>query len=347
MSDKPRPGRRTVLGTLGLAAAAGLGTMPVGEAAARERTQPRRHPQRRVVLITGCSSGFGHLTALTLARAGHRVFASMRHRYTRNAGPAAALLKTARREGLALEVVEIDITDERSVEHGVRRVRRRAGRIDVLFNNAGIFSPAVLETLTVEELKKSFDTNLFGHLRMNRAVLPLMRDQGEGLVVQMTTALGRFVLPFMGSYIGAKWALEAMTESCRYELAPFGVEFVIVEPGAYLTGLLDNGARYYRQYLDGLSREDARRRRAYGELAERAEAQLLPDGASPEPQEIADAVALMVRTPHGERPIRLAGPGFGFLDELNALSQGVAAEAIRGSGWDDLLSIAPAPAPAS
>jgi NAD(P)-dependent dehydrogenase (short-subunit alcohol dehydrogenase family) len=335
-----RMSRRAVIGTgAGLGVAAGLGAVPIWQAAAEERAQSAP-PDPRVVLITGCSSGFGYLTALTLARAGHRVFASMRHSRTANAGPARELARYARDEELALDVVDIDITDEGSVDRGVRRVRQRAGRIDVLLNNAGTFYPAVLETLTTEDVKAAFETNVFGHLRMNRAVLPAMREQGEGLVVQMTTALGRFVLPFMGPYVAAKWAMEALAETGRYELSRFGVEFTIVEPAAYRTDFLQpNGQRYYQRYLHGLSRSDARRRAAYGELAERAEAHLETGRERLEPQEIADAVAGLVRAPRGERPIRLAGPGMEFLNELNESSEGVARGALAGRGWEDLLEL--------
>lgn len=174
---------------------------------------------------------------MALARAGHRVFASMRNTRTTNAKAARELRGLATAERLPLEIVDIDIRDDRSVESGVARVRQRAGRIDVLVNNAGIFYPAILETLTIADLRDVFETNVFGHLRMNRAVLPAMREQGEGLVVQITTALGRFVFPFMGAYVGSKWAMEALTEVSRSELRRSGIDFVIVEPGARARGL--------------------------------------------------------------------------------------------------------------
>jgi NAD(P)-dependent dehydrogenase (short-subunit alcohol dehydrogenase family) len=334
--------RRSVIGgAVGLGVAAGLGIVPISQAAAAERGQESRHPDRKTVLITGSSSGFGYLTALTLARAGHQVFASMRHTRTRNASARRDLETIARREGLDIDVIDLDVRHEQSVDQAVRRVLRRAGKIDVLYNNAGTFAPAVLETLTVDDVKESFETNVFGHLRVNRAVLPSMREHGEGLVVQMTTALGRFVLPFMGPYVGAKWAMEAMAESSRYELSRFGVEFVIVEPGAYRTNFLEpNGRRYYDEYLRGLSRDDARRREAYGELAERAEAHLELGRESLESQEIADAIASVVRAPRGERPLRLIGPGMeGFLAEMNELTEGVARGAMTGRGWEDLLEL--------
>lgn len=287
------------------------GTAALGVTAALPATSAAAGGSR-VVLITGTSSGFGLLTALTLARAGHRVFASMRNTRSANAGVAKRLRAIARQESLALQVLDIDIRDDRSVEAGVRRVAHRAGRIDVLVNNAGIFSPAVMETLSVDDLRDFFDTNVFGHVRMNRAVLPLMRRQSDGLVVQVTTVLGRLVLPFMGAYVASKWAMEAITETSRYELSRFGVDVVIVEPGEYQTDLVDpNGVANYRRYLRRLTPDNARRRREYGDLARRAETHLLeqPGPPDPPPQQVADAIAQLVRTPRGQRPIRLWGPG--------------------------------------
>jgi NAD(P)-dependent dehydrogenase (short-subunit alcohol dehydrogenase family) len=328
--------RRTVLGG---ALAAGLGTVPIAQAAAAERSAGRPHPDRKVVLITGTSSGFGWLTALTLARAGHHVFASMRNTWTSNAGAAKRLRRIADDERLALEVIDIDVRNDWSVEHGVRQVVRRAGRIDVLVNNAGVFYPALLETLTIDDIREVFETNVFGHLRMNRAVLPTMREQGSGLVVQLTTALGRFVFPFMGSYVGSKWAMEAMTEVSRYELRKLGVDVVIVEPGAYNTDLVDpNGVAYYRRYLRELSSEDAGRREEYGELARRVEVHLVEEPDLPDSQEIADAIAGLVRTPSEQRPVRLLGPGVdGLIGELTEVHAQLQRDVMEGSGFGDLL----------
>ncbi|MGH2716831.1 MAG: SDR family oxidoreductase, partial [Thermoleophilaceae bacterium] len=227
-------------------AAAGQSAHPRGR-----RTDPGRG--RKVVLITGTSSGFGRLTALMLAREGHEVYASMRHLQHRNAAAGRELRRVARTERLTLDVVDIDIRRERSVESGVRQVLRRAGRIDMLVNNAGIFYPALLETQTVAQIQEVFDTDVFGQLRMNRAALPTMRDQGEGLVVQITSGVGRIAFPFQGAYNGAKWAMEAMAQASRYELSQSGVDVVIVEPAAYPTDFIDNARIYYRNYLRRLS----------------------------------------------------------------------------------------------
>jgi NAD(P)-dependent dehydrogenase (short-subunit alcohol dehydrogenase family) len=326
-----RISRRSVVGgALALGAAtAGLGA----PAASGHRAQ-----RRKVVLITGTSSGFGRLTAVHLARAGHEVFASMRDTRGANAPAALDLRTTARRESLALHVVDIDIRDEESVDRGVRRVRDRAGHIDVLVNNAGIFYPAILETLTVRDLNSIFETNVYGHLRMNRAVLPLMRKAGDGLVVQITTALGRLVLPFMGGYVASKWAMEALTEISRYELARLGVDVVIVEPGAYNTDLvIPNGVRYYRDYLRRLSRDDERRRTEYGELAERVETHLTEEPGAPDPQQVADTIAQVIGTPRGQRPLRVWGPGnLPEWEALNTTAARIQNDLLTFAGFGDL-----------
>jgi NAD(P)-dependent dehydrogenase (short-subunit alcohol dehydrogenase family) len=331
--------RRAVLGgALVTSAAAGLGGMSISQTSATERAEPSRHPDRKVALITGTSSGFGWLTSLTLARAGHHVFASMRYPRTTNAGPARELREFAKAERLALDVIDIDVRDDHSVEYGVAQVLRHAGRIDILVNNAGIYYPALVETQTMADIRDMFETNLFGHLRMNRAVLPTMREQREGLIVQITSGLGRLVLPFMASYAGPKFALEAMTEVTRYELSTFGVDVVIVEPARYNTDFIDpNGIAYYRRYLRRLAPEDARRREEYGELAERLTPFLQELPEAPDNQEVADAVASIVRMPSQERPVRLLTPGQDHLVELNDLTEQVMRQRMEAAGFGDLL----------
>jgi NAD(P)-dependent dehydrogenase (short-subunit alcohol dehydrogenase family) len=326
--------RRTFLGgATALGAAALAPAIARGDAGERSR--------RDVALITGTSSGFGHLIALTLARAGYEVHASMRDLHSRNTMAAAALRGIARRERLELEVFEIDVRSERSVEHGVDRVLQRAGRIDVLVNNAGFFYPALLETLTVAQVQELFDTDVFGQLRMNRAALPAMRRRGSGLVVQVTSGVGRIAFPFQGAYNGAKWAMEAMAQVSRYELSQSGVDVVIVEPGAYPTDLIDNARIHYREYLRRLSPRDARRREEYGELARRVELEL-EEPSAPDPQEVADAVLELVRTPAGRRPLRtLVGAQVEPLAEINAVHQRIHDEIMGFAGYGDLIGVRP------
>jgi len=321
--------RRSVVGgALAFGAAAGLGTTASASGASR----------RKVVLLTGTSSGFGRLTAVRLARAGYEVFASMRDTRSANAPAATDLRDLARRESLHLHVVDIDVRDDESVERGVRRVTDRADRIDVLVNNAGVFHPAILETLTPRDLHTVFETNVYGHLRMNRAVLPSMRRAGDGLVIQVTTALGRLVLPFMGAYVASKWAMEALAEVSRYELSKLGVDVVIVEPGAYNTDLvIPNGVRYYRDYLNRLSRDDRRRRDQYGELAQRVETHLTEDPGAPDPQQVADTIAEVIATPRGQRPLRVWGRGNPpEWEALNTTAARIQTQLLEFAGFGDL-----------
>lgn len=340
--------RRSILGAatvLGVAVRGQpVGTDSSSAAPSMQAGQPhqREGRDRKVVLITGTSSGFGRLIALTLARLGYEVHATMRHLQHKNAAAARELKQLAHREGLALEAVDIDVRSERSVESGVERVLRRAGRIDVLVNNAGIFYPALLETQTIEQVQQVFETNVFGALRMNRAVLPSMRDQGGGLVVQMTSGVGRIAFPFQGAYNGSKWAMEAMAQVSRYELSQTGVDVVIVEPGAYDTDLVDpNGVALYRRYLRRLTPGNARRRTEYGDLARRVENELQEPPES-KPQEVADAVARLIRTPPGRRPLRtLVGGDTELIGDINAVHQRIQDQILQFAGYGDLISVQP------
>jgi NAD(P)-dependent dehydrogenase (short-subunit alcohol dehydrogenase family) len=346
--EQNRIGRRAMLGgavALGAAGFAGIGAAAASGAPAAGSTGPvdTRGETGKAVLITGTSSGFGRLTALALARAGQRVFASMRDSRSTNAAAARDLRGIADKERLALEVLDIDIRDEASVERGVRRVRERAGRIDVLINNAGTFYPALLETLTMGDIQEVFNTGVLGHLRMNRAVLPVMRGQRDGLIVQVTTALGRVVLPFAGAYSGAKWAIEALTEATRYEVSQLGVDVVIVEPGPYNTDFVDpNAVSYYRRYLRRLSSGDAERRDEYGELAKRVESHLVEEPEGNDPQEVVDTLVKLVQTPRGRRPLRTFGPGLPeHWAELNTAAARVQTELLEFNGMQDLAAVKP------
>ena len=193
---------------------------------------------KKVVVITGVSSGFGRLTAMFLARNGYRVFATMRGLSGRNAGAAEELRKLARDESLDLDAAEMDVTEDVSVEGCLRDVVHRAGRVDVLVNNAGFGYMGLLESFSLQQARRIFETNVMGPLRTIRAVLPHMHRQGEGLLIQVSSGAGRVVLPSMGLYCASKFALEALTESYRYELASAGIDSVSVEPGAYPTEIL-------------------------------------------------------------------------------------------------------------
>jgi len=248
------------------------------------------------VLITGTSSGFGHLTALTLARRGHQVFATMREPNGRNRERATALHKTA-----GIEVIELDVASDASVDAAVAATLRSVGYLDTVINNAGAATVGLNETITPMQLLRMLDTNVVGMQRVNRAVLPSMRERRSGLIVHVSSALGRVLFPVTGLYAATKWAVEALAETYRYELRACGVDISIVQPGAYPTEL---------GHGDG-SGADQARAKGYGQLAgaldgfiARAQAMRTDPGA-PDPQQVADALVRLVETPPGQRPARI------------------------------------------
>jgi NAD(P)-dependent dehydrogenase (short-subunit alcohol dehydrogenase family) len=256
----------------------------------------------KTVLITGTSSGFGRDTAETLHRAGHTVYASMRGVEGKNREAAEALGK------LGIKTVELDVCDDASVEAGVWRVLAEAGKIDVLVNNAGFASAGVTEAFTAEQAKAVFDTNVIGILRVTRAVLPAMRRQHDGLIINIGSVLGRVTFPFLGIYGASKFAVEALTDSLRYEVSQLGVEVVAVQPSAYPTNFLANV-----QTPAGTEVADS-----YGEVGR------IPDTIvktltstfegkdAPNPHDVAVAVAKLVSQSKGSRAARtVVGAPFG------------------------------------
>lgn len=187
---------------------------------------------QKIIFITGASSGFGRDTALTLAAAGHQVFAGMRDINGRNKEVA----NTLRNHGIT--PVALDVTCETTTQAAIQTVLEKSGgRLDVVINNAGIASAGVSETFTPEQLRDLFDVNVFGIQRVLRAVLPTLRKQGDGLIINTGSILGRVTFPFFGLYGASKFAVEAMTDSYRYELSQLGVDVVLVQPSAYPTNM--------------------------------------------------------------------------------------------------------------
>lgn len=293
-----------------------------------------------VTLITGSSSGFGNLSARTLAQNGFHVIASMRDIETKNAQAASDLLAFAEVYDLKIDVVEIDVDSDESVETGMADALSRVDSIDVLFNNAGISIPSPIE-LSMDAARRSFETNVFGQLRMLRAVAPGMRKNRSGLIIQMSSGLGRFVIPTSGIYCATKFAQEAMFESAAYELHPFGVELAIVQPSDYATDIKANSRRYLQETLDGLTAEDKARERAYAEHMKIAWRDL-EDTPTPPVQEVADIVLELATTPAGQRPLRqVAMPPelAAGVNELNANLEGVQSAILQGSGLGDWLTL--------
>ena len=254
-------------------------------------------PQPRSVLVTGCSSGFGELIARTLATHGMHVFATMRDIAARNAAPAERLRAWAQQAQVKLEVLELDVMSDSSVSAAVGQVLAAAGTIDVLVNNAGASAVGPIEAFSMAQIEGIVGLNAFGPIRVSKAVLPTMRARRAGLIVVISSTLGR-VLPGRGGlYPASKWATEGLAESLRYQVAPFGVDLTILEPGSYPTPA---GSK-------SIVADDPSITAAYAAVTPPPPP---PEPASddyvaPDPQEVADAVKQLVELPPGQRPLRL------------------------------------------
>jgi len=277
-----------------------------------------------VVLVTGAGSGFGRLIAETLARAGCRVFATMREAGGRNAAVAGEIEALAQSERLALHALELDVTDEDSVLRAVDAVIDEYGRIDVLVNNAGSGMVDLAETVTTAQAQSLFDTNFFGAVRMNRAVLPAMKRQGNGLLLHVSSGAGRLAIPAMSIYCASKFALEALAEVYRYELAGIGIDSVVLEPGAYPTPIMTKMARG----------EDTARRAGYGTMGGVPETVLASLASSrADPQDVADCVLRIIRTPAGQRQLRYrVSPTDSGVSRINAATDEAQAQLIEAFG---------------
>ena len=279
---------------------------------------------KHMVLITGSSTGFGRLIAETLARHGHTVFATMRDPEGRNAINSTEIRALAKRESLPLHVLELDVTDDASVDRAVRSTVEQAGRIDVAINNAGYGLVGLAEAVTVEQAQRIMNTNFFGSVRVNRAVLPFMRRQRNGLLMLISSGAGRVIIPSFGFYCASKFALEALAETYYYELAPQGIESVIVEPGAYQTPVFGNI----------VIAADEARTDTYGaanQIGPKVGAALT--AAAGNPQELADAVLQILETPVGHKKLRyrVSAADLG-VDEINALSEAVQSRLLEAFG---------------
>jgi NAD(P)-dependent dehydrogenase (short-subunit alcohol dehydrogenase family) len=266
--------------------------------------------EQQVVLITGVSSGFGRRMAETFLRAGDAVFAGLRDGSGRNAKARAEL------EALGAEVLELDVTSDAQVEAAVARVIERRGRIDVLINNAGIGLTGIAECSSLEQVRHVFETNYFGPLRLGRAVLPHMRQRKSGFILYMASIAGRAGLPGSAFYGGSKACLQILGEVQRYELASFGIDVSVIQPGVFATSIFDSIGHA----------DDVARVAEYGPIGEKpaqamAMAQQMTAAGTPDPQQVADAVFGLTRMPAGQRPLHVPiGDDAQALVPINALT---------------------------
>lgn len=254
----------------------------------------------KTILITGTSSGFGFDAAKYLAGKGHHVIASMRNVATSNAEAAAQLTSYAKENELKLDVVEIDVTSDASVNNAAENLPA----VDVLINNAGKGFGGPVEAFSSEQFLAQLDLNIVGTHRVSRAVLPGMREKGSGLIIQVSSIAGRLAFPGFGVYHASKWGLEGLSESMRYEMAPLGIDVVMVEPGPFSTS-----------FFGGMTlAEDESVASAYEHVNAFSEGfgnnvmQLFENDEAPtDPMIIVKIFEQLINTPDGERPLRTIG----------------------------------------
>lgn len=258
------------------------------------------------ILITGANGGFGSLTVKTLLSQGHSVVASMRSTETKNKEVAEELSQ------LGAKIVELDVTNEENVNAGVAKAIKLLDGLDVVINNAGVGVLGIQEQFTPEDLHWLFDINVFGVQRVNRAALPFLRNQRSGLLIHISSLLGRISLPFYGPYNASKWALEALAENYRVELSGFGVDSCIIEPGGYPTSFMSN----LMKPSDKLQNE------SYGEMANAPQHMFenfesaLANNPAQTPENVSDAIAKLINTPAGQRPMRTIVDNMGMGDYI-------------------------------
>lgn len=252
----------------------------------------------KIVFITGTSTGFGKLMAITLANAGHKVIAGMRGTNGKNAGPAKELAAIPN-----IAIAEIDVTSDSSVNNAISQTLATYGRIDVLINNAAVSGFGLLEGYTIEQVKQMFEVNFYGVLRTYQAVLPSMRKNKSGLIINITSGASGHTLPFMIPYLASKFGVESITEGMQDELKDYGIENVSIQPGVYPTemtngskaGLNADKPEVVAEYGDAATEKfNAIGGALFGKMAD----------FNMNPQTIADGVLALIDIPAGSRPLR-------------------------------------------
>ena len=268
----------------------------------------------KTIFITGTSTGFGKLMVITLSKAGHTVIAGMRGTKDKNEAAAKELSALSN-----VEVVDIDVTSDKSVKEAIESTLTRYGHIDVLVNNAGVAGFGLVEAYSIDEIKKLFEVNFYGVLRTYQAVLPGMRKAKSGLIINLTSGASGHALPFMGPYLASKFGVEAITEAIQDELSQFNIENVTIQPGVYPTEMNTGGKagipadkpEVAREY-DPVATEmfNAIGAGLFGKMAE----------FKMDPQVIADGVLNLINMEKGTRPLRYP---------LDAIAQGTDIEFIN------------------
>ncbi len=190
---------------------------------------------KRTVLVTGCSSGIGLATCHVLSRNNFMTYGTVR-----NLSKAKKIQDLMNRENLSLKILRLDVNDNQSIKLAIKKILNDTGRIDVLINNAGYGMFGPIEEITIQEIKKQFETNFFGAIRLIKAIVPIMRKQGNGTIVNISSMVGRFAVPLNSAYVSSKFAVEGLSESISFELEEFGIRVIVIEPGVVKSDFFHN-----------------------------------------------------------------------------------------------------------
>ncbi|RMB84977.1 SDR family oxidoreductase [Streptomyces shenzhenensis] len=290
-----------------------------------------------IVVITGASSGFGALTARTLADAGHTVYAGMRETHTRNAPQAQAAADYGAGHGVDLRAIELDVSSQTSVDTAINQVLGEQGRIDVLIHNAGHMATGPAEAFTPEQLAQLYDVNVLSTQRVNRAVLPHLRTAGRGLVIWVSSSSVKGgTPPYLAPYFAAKAAMDSLAVSYAAELARWGVETSIVVPGSFTSGT-NHFAHVGHPADTTTERQYETKHPGLIEQVAQKLAALAPDGA--DASLVSDEIARIVALPAGQRPYRVhVDPADDGSEEVSDIADRIRREFLTRVGLTDLLT---------
>jgi len=264
---------------------------------------PDEGARQKVAIVTGSSSGIGYATSLMLARKGFYTYAS-----ARNIDKSASLQSIANAESLPLKLIQLDVTDDSSAKDALEKIVLERGRIDVLVNNAGYALFGAFEDLSLDEIKAQFETNFFGVIRVTQHVLPIMRKQGGGVIVNVSSINGLIAFPVISAYVSTKFAIEGLSESIAYELEPFGIKVILIEPGVIGSNFM-KGSVLPKKALDPKS--------PYSELVQKVSVKTNSqheDKNATQPQEVANTIIQAISTEKPEFRYVVGNDAVGLLE---------------------------------
>lgn len=284
---------------------------------------------KKSIVVTGSSSGFGQKSVKDFADKGYQVFATMRGPEGKN-----AIVKTELEAySDSIHVVDMDVTNDDSVKTAIASILDKAGKIDVLLNNAGVMYLGITEAFSIDQAREQMETNYYGAMRTILAVLPTMREAKSGLIINTSSMVGQISVPYFSTYAATKHALEGYLQGLRYEVASFGIDVAIVQPGPFPTGLSASGQQPSRtDILD-----------SYGELANIPAAmfeefgKFMQSDQAPDPQMVVDAYLALADMPAGKRPTRTPVGLVWGVDEINAAKQPVQDRVLTEMQLDKIL----------